>query len=205
MLIYLRPNKIVFGGLGETQYVVFCHTKVAFSSSLERATAAREVEIMRCPYCLHEESKVVDKRDTPEEETIRRRRECLKCAKRYTTYERIELTGITVKKKDGRREGFDRGKLLGGVLKACEKRPISRERVEKLVSGIEAELRNVEGKEIESTEIGKLAMEKLRDLDKVAYIRFASVYREFDDIRSFERELVKLKKNPEKKDKEESR
>jgi transcriptional repressor NrdR len=204
MLIYLRTTKIVFISCGETQHVVFCPSPVVFSRLLERATAAREVVSMRCPYCLDENSKVVDKRDTPEEETIRRRRECLSCQKRYTTYERIELTGITVKKKDGRREGFDRGKLLGGVLKACEKRPISRERIEKLVSGIEAELRNLEGKEIESTEIGKLAMEKLRDLDKVAYIRFASVYREFDDISSFERELVKLKKNPEKKSQGES-
>ena len=155
--------------------------------------------MMKCPYCLDEESRVVDKRDTPEEETIRRRRECLSCGKRYTTYERIELTGITVKKKDGKRESFDRGKLLSGILKACEKRPISRERVEILVNEIEAELRHLEEKEVESSEIGRLAMEKLRELDKVAYIRFASVYREFADIRSFERELVKLKKKPEKK------
>jgi transcriptional repressor NrdR len=157
---------------------------------------------MKCPYCLEDKSKVVDKRDTPEEETIRRRRECLKCQKRYTTYERIELTGITVKKKDGRRESFDRSKLLGGILKACEKRPISRDVVEKLVSEIEAELRHMEGKEVESSDIGKLAMEKLMDMDKVAYIRFASVYREFADIRSFERELTRLRKKREaKKDK----
>jgi transcriptional repressor NrdR len=156
---------------------------------------------MKCPYCLEDRSKVVDKRDTPEEETIRRRRECLSCKKRYTTYERIELTGITVKKKDGRRESFDRNKLLGGLLRACEKRPISRDIIEKLVSEVEAEVRHLEGSEVESSEIGKLAMEKLMGLDKVAYIRFASVCREFADIRSFERELLRLKKKREKKNK----
>ena len=147
---------------------------------------------MKCPYCLEDKSKVVDKRDTPEEETIRRRRECLSCKKRYTTYERIELTGITVKKKDGRRESFDRNKLLGGLLRACEKRPISRDIIEKLVSEVEAEVRHLEGSEVESSEIGKLAMEKLMGLDKVAYIRFASVYREFTDLESFDKELKKL-------------
>jgi len=154
---------------------------------------------MKCPYCVKGKSKVVDKRDIPEVDTIRRRRECLECGKRFTTYERIELTGLSVIKKDGKRESFDRDKLLSGVLKACEKRPIPRERAEKLVSEVEAELRNHDGKEIPSTEIGKLVMEKLRDLDKVAYIRFASVYREFTDLSSFEKELIKLRKTIELK------
>ncbi len=157
---------------------------------------------MKCPYCLRQKTKVVDKRDIPEVDTIRRRRECLECGKRFTTYERIELTGLSVIKKDGKRESFDRDKLLSGVLKACEKRPIPRERVEKLVGEVEAELRNQDDKEIPSTEIGKLVMEKLRDLDKVAYIRFASVYREFTDLSSFETELVKLRKNIELKNRE---
>ncbi len=154
---------------------------------------------MKCPYCIKGKSKVVDKRDIPELDTIRRRRECLKCGKRYTTYERIELTGLTVTKKDGRRESFGRDKLLSGVLKACEKRPIAREHIEKLVSEVEAELRSREDKEVPSTEIGKRVMEKLRDLDNVAYIRFASVYREFTDLRSFEKELTKLRKSLEKR------
>ena len=154
---------------------------------------------MKCPYCINGKSKVVDKRDISEMDSIRRRRECLKCGKRFTTYERIELTGLSVIKKDGKRESFSRDKLLSGVLKACEKRPIPRERVEKLVSEVEAELRNHDDKEIPSTEIGKLVMGKLRDLDKVAYIRFASVYREFTDLSSFEKELTKLRKSIELK------
>lgn len=154
---------------------------------------------MKCPYCINGKSKVVDKRDIPETDSIRRRRECLKCGKRFTTYERIELTGLSVIKKDGKRESFSRDKLISGVLKACEKRPIPRERVEKLVSEVEAELRNHDDKEIPSTEIGKIVMGKLRDLDKVAYIRFASVYREFTDLSSFEKELTKLRKSIELK------
>ncbi len=154
---------------------------------------------MKCPYCLEVKSKVVDKRDAPETDSIRRRRECLKCGKRYTSYERIELTGLSVLKKDGRRESFDREKLLAGILRACEKRPIPREQVEKLVSGVEGELRNYGEKEVPSAQIGKLVMERLRDLDKVAYIRFASVYREFTDLSSFEKELRKLRKSIESK------
>jgi transcriptional repressor NrdR len=155
---------------------------------------------MKCPYCLSEKSRVVDKRDIPEMDSIRRRRECLKCGKRYTSYERIELTGLSVLKKDGSRESFDRDKLLSGILKACEKRPIPREQVEQLVSGVEGDLRNYGEKEVPSTQIGKLVMERLRDLDKVAYIRFASVYREFTDLSSFEKELRKLRKSIESKD-----
>ncbi len=154
---------------------------------------------MRCPYCLNPKTKVVDKRDIPELNAIRRRRECLKCGKRFTTYERVESVKLTIIKKDDSRESFDRDKLLHGVLKACEKRPIPRERIERIVGEIEAELRNYEEREIPSSVIGKLVMKRLRDLDKVAYIRFASVYREFTDLGSFERELKKLRKTIESK------
>ena len=150
---------------------------------------------MKCPYCLNTKIKVVDKRDIEELGSIRRRRECLGCGKRFTTYERIELTGFSIVKKDGRREKFDRQKLIGGISKACEKRPIPRQNIEKLVAAIEGDLRNNEQKEIPTDEIGKLVMARLRELDKVAYIRFASVYREFTDISSFESELKDLKRD----------
>ena len=152
---------------------------------------------MKCPFCLDEKIKVVDKRDIQDLNTIRRRRECLRCGKRFTTYERIESVKITVIKKDSRRESFDRGKLLAGILKACEKRPIPREKTEKMADEIEAELRNSEKMEIPSSFIGKLVMEKLKQIDKVAYIRFASVYRKFADLGSFERELKKLRQTTE--------
>jgi len=150
---------------------------------------------MRCPYCLDTKLKVVDKRDVEELGYIRRRRECLGCGKRFTTYERIELTGFSIVKKDGRRENFDRQKLIRGISKACEKRAIPRQNIEKLVAAIEGDLRNSEQKEIPADEIGKLVMARLRELDKVAYIRFASVYREFTDISSFESELKDLKRD----------
>ncbi len=150
---------------------------------------------MKCPYCLHFKTKVLDKRDMPDIDTIRRRRECLKCGKRFTTYERIEMTGFSVVKKDGSRESFDRDKLAMGLLKACEKRPIPREHIEKLVNEIEAELRHYEEREVASEVVGKLAMDGLKALDKVAYIRFASVYRDFTDLHSFEKELKSLKKD----------
>jgi len=150
---------------------------------------------VKCPYCLNTKIKVVDKRDIEELGSIRRRRECLGCGKRFTTYERIELTGFSIVKKDGRREKFDRQKLIGGISKACEKRPIPRQNIEKLVAAIEGDLRNNEQKEIPTDEIGKLVMARLRELDKVAYIRFASVYREFTDISSFESELKDLKRD----------
>ncbi len=149
---------------------------------------------MKCPYCLNDKIRVVDKRNIEELDSIRRRRECLGCGKRFTTYERIELIGFSVVKKDGRRVAFNRTKLMTGLLKACEKRPIPRERIEKCVSGIEAELRNYEEREVPSSRIGQMVMDCLKGLDKVAYIRFASVYREFADIKSFEKELKDLKK-----------
>jgi len=150
---------------------------------------------MKCPFCRHPKTRVVDKRNLEELDTIRRRRECLVCGRRFSTYERIELTGVSVIKKDGRRESFDRDKLLAGLLKACEKRPIPRAEVEKLVSAIGAELYNYRRREVPAQVIGELVMDRLKTLDKVAYIRFASVYREFTDLKSFEKELRTLKKN----------
>jgi transcriptional repressor NrdR len=149
---------------------------------------------MKCPFCRHPKTRVVDKRNLDELDTIRRRRECLACGRRFSTYERIEWTGVSVIKKDGRRESFDRDKLLAGLLKACEKRPIAREAVEKLVSTVEAELYNYGSREVPAQVIGELVMDRIKELDKVAYIRFASVYREFTDLKSFEKELRTLKK-----------
>jgi transcriptional repressor NrdR len=146
---------------------------------------------MKCPYCSSLETKVVDKRDA-NEKTIRRRRECLKCGKRFTTYERIESFDLIIIKKNGNRERFDRQKLKIGILKACEKRPISNETIERIVDEIETDLRNKDDVEIPSRVVGELVMKKLKRLDKVAYIRFASVYREFADLESFERELKRL-------------
>ena len=149
---------------------------------------------MKCPYCNYEETQVIDTRETENLEATRRRRECLKCNKRFTTYERVEEADIIVVKKDGRRERFERKKLMDGILKACEKRDISLDKIEKLVDDVESDLRKRDSVEVESKIIGELAMKKLKTMDKVAYIRFASVYREFGDIESFEQELEKLQK-----------
>lgn len=149
---------------------------------------------MKCPYCGYEETQVIDTRETENLEATRRRRECLKCSKRYTTYERVEEADIVVVKKDGRRERFERQKLLNGVLKACEKRLISLDKIEKLVDEVESDLRKRDSVEVESKVIGEIAMKKLKTLDKVAYIRFASVYREFEDLERFGEELDKLQK-----------
>lgn len=146
-----------------------------------------------CPYCASDHLKVVDKRPS-DDKSFRRRRECEKCQKRFTTYERIELIPLTVIKRDGRRESFDRNKIRIGIMKACEKRPINQERIEKIVDELENELRNMDTIEIKSRVIGDMVMEKLKALDEVAYIRFASVYKKFKDIESFERELKELKK-----------
>ncbi|HPU67304.1 MAG TPA: transcriptional regulator NrdR [Clostridiales bacterium] len=147
---------------------------------------------MKCPYCSFEESKVIDSRPTDEGERIKRRRECMKCAKRFTTYEIIESVPIVVIKKDKSREVFDRDKLLNGMLKACEKRPVSISRLEQAVDEIVAEIHNSLDREITSRRIGELAMCKLKDIDEVAYVRFASVYRQFKDINTFMEELTKL-------------
>lgn len=137
----------------------------------------------------------MDKRETEDSNVTRRRRECLKCKKRFTTYERVETLDLTVVKKNGKRENFDRHKLMAGLLKACEKRPIPREKIEKVADDIEAKLRVHKETEVDSSFIGELVMKKLKKLDKVAYIRFASVYREFTDLDSFKEEMGKLIKN----------
>jgi len=150
---------------------------------------------MKCPYCGYEESKVIDSRPTDEGERIRRRRECLKCGKRFTTYEVIENVPLIVVKKDRSREAFDRGKLMRGLLRACEKRPVTLEQVERMVDEIESQLQNSLEREVTSTKIGEYAMEKLKAVDEVAYVRFASVYRQFRDINTFMDELNKLLKD----------
>ena len=147
---------------------------------------------MKCPYCGYVESKVIDSRPTDEWERIRRRRECLKCGRRFTTYEVIETTPLVVIKKDRSREAFDGGKLLAGMVRACEKRPVSLSVLEKAAEEIELQLRSSLDREIPSERIGELAMEKLREIDEVAYVRFASVYRQFKDIDSFMQELQNL-------------
>lgn len=147
---------------------------------------------MKCPYCSFEESKVIDSRPTDEGERIRRRRECLKCQKRFTTYEIIESLPIIVIKKDKSREVFNRDKLINGMLKACEKRPVSINDIERAVDDIEVKLQNSLDREVTSDAIGELVMEKLKELDEVAYVRFASVYRQFKDLSTFMEELNKL-------------
>ena len=148
---------------------------------------------MKCPYCGGEETKVIDKRSS-DDKTFRRRRECEKCNKRFTTYERIETVSLTIIKRDGRREDFDKNKIRVGIMKACEKRPINQEKIEKVVDEIENELRNMDSTEIKSKIIGDMVSERLKSLDEVAYIRFTSVYKKFKDIESFERELEELKR-----------
>jgi len=145
---------------------------------------------MKCPYCYYDETKVTDTRESGN--ITRRRRECLKCAKRFTTYEHIETIDLRIIKKDGNIEAFDRNKILRGLLKACEKRPVKMEKIQRMVDDVEAELRKHENTEIPSKKIGEIVMEKLKKLDKIAYIRFASVYREFKDLKSFEKEIKKV-------------
>lgn len=145
---------------------------------------------MKCPFCGYEETKVIDSR--PTDEKIRRRRECLKCEKRFTTYEIVETMPLIVIKKDKSREIFDRNKLMNGLVRACEKRPISIEMLDGVVSAIEAQLLNMLEREVSSYQIGEMAMQRLKDIDEVAYVRFASVYRQFADINSFMRELKVL-------------
>jgi len=147
---------------------------------------------LRCPFCTSEESKVVDSRDSESGDTIRRRRECLVCERRYTTYERIEEVPLVVLKSDGREELFTRHKVLNGLLRACEKRAIPLERLERAVDDIENDLRRAPAQPVTTQMVGERALRQLRDIDKVAYIRFASVYRQFDDIEEFEQELARL-------------
>lgn len=147
---------------------------------------------MKCPYCGFAESKVIDSRPTEENNAIRRRRECLKCQKRFTTYEKLEAISLVVIKKDLSRQQYDRNKILKGIITACEKRPISLSQMERVADDIEGELYQSMEREIESTRIGEKVMEKLKTLDEVAYVRFASVYKRFDDIHTFMDELRDL-------------
>ena len=150
---------------------------------------------MKCPYCGYEESKVIDSRPTDEGQRIRRRRECLQCAKRFTTYEIIESLPIIVIKKDKSRETFNRDKIMTGLLRACEKRPVSIDTLDKIIDEIETIIQNSLDREVSSEKIGELVMEKLKGIDEVAYVRFASVYRQFKDINTFMSELNKLLSN----------
>jgi len=147
---------------------------------------------MKCPFCNHLHDKVVDSRESKEGDAIRRRRECLACERRYTTYERIDEVPYMVIKKDGRREKFDRQKVLGGLLKACEKRPVSMARLSELVNQVESKVSDSPDREISTIDIGEFLMDNLRDLDKIAYVRFASVYRDFQDEQAFFNELKNL-------------
>ncbi|MBO5726057.1 MAG: transcriptional regulator NrdR [Clostridia bacterium] len=147
---------------------------------------------MKCPFCGEEESKVIDSRPTDEGERIRRRRECLNCGKRFTTYEIIESLPIIVIKKDKSRESFNRDKLMNGILRACEKRPISINTLDNMIDEIEVTIQNSLDREVTSDKIGELVMDKLKNIDEVAYVRFASVYRQFKDITTFMEELNKL-------------
>ena len=147
---------------------------------------------MKCPYCSFEESKVIDSRSADDGERIRRRRECLKCGKRFTTHEVIETVPIIVVKRDKSREVFDRNKLTAGILRACEKRPVSLTQIEEMVDRIEAKIQSMLDREITTRQIGELAMEELKTVDEVSYVRFASVSRQFKDINTFLEELNKL-------------
>lgn len=147
---------------------------------------------MNCPFCGHKQDKVVDSRESKEGDVIRRRRECLACERRFTTYERIDEVPYMVIKKDGRREKFDRQKVLAGLLKACEKRPIAMARLAEIVDEVEARLIDSPEREVPTTTIGELLMERLRSIDKIAYVRFASVYRDFQDEEAFFNELKNL-------------
>jgi len=149
---------------------------------------------MKCPFCGHEETKVVDSRVSESQLAIRRRRECLQCEQRFTTYERVEEMPLMVTKKDGRREPFDRGKILRGLVVATVKRDVTAQQLETLIDEVEAELHNSFRYEISAKQLGDLVLDKLKDLDKVAYVRFASVYKEFQDLDEFTRELKGLKK-----------
>jgi transcriptional repressor NrdR len=147
---------------------------------------------MKCPFCGHTESKVVDSRESEEAQAIRRRRECLACERRFTTYERVDEIPYMVIKKDGSRERFDRQKVLGGLLRACEKRPVSTNRLEEIVNEIEIQVADAPDREIPSKQVGEILMTRLKELDKVAYVRFASVYLDFKDIKEFMDELKDL-------------
>ena len=152
----------------------------------------KEVRGMKCPYCNYEDTKVIDSRPTEDGHAIRRRRGCERCGKRFTTYEKVEESIIMIVKKDGSREAFDRGKLMNGIIRACEKRPVPMATIEGMVDRIERGLNNLMQKEVKSDFIGELVMDELKKVDQVAYIRFASVYRQFTDVETFTKEIQKL-------------
>ena len=154
---------------------------------------------MKCPYCHYGDSRVVDSRSADDGATIRRRRECNQCGKRFTTYEAVEKMPLMVVKRDGRREPFDRNKILNGIIRSCDKRDISMERITEFANSIERDIRNTMAQEVGSDKIGELLMERLKDFDEVAYIRFASVYRRFADISNFLEELKGLQEHRQKK------
>jgi len=156
---------------------------------------------MKCPFCSYTESKVIDSRPTDEGTIIRRRRECMSCEKRFTTYEKIEAISVMVIKRDNSRQLFDGDKLMAGLLRACEKRKVSRSQLEEVVAKIETAIYNTEDKELPTTVIGEMVMDELRELDPVAYIRFASVYRDFDSVETFLKKLKILKKQDKPYDK----
>jgi len=147
---------------------------------------------MRCPFCNHREDKVIDSRESKEGDSIRRRRECIKCERRFTTYERSDEIPFMVVKRDGRREKFDRQKVLDGLLKACEKRPVPMGKLAALVDDIESKVIESQDREVTTTEVGEMLMERLKSIDKIAYVRFASVYRDFQDVEAFFDELKDL-------------
>ena len=147
---------------------------------------------MKCPYCGDEDTRVIDSRPADENTAIRRRRQCDVCGKRFTTYEKVEAIPLMVIKKDKSREPFDREKLVQGVIRSCHKRPVSMERIEECVNEIESEIYNMETREVDSSVIGSIVMDKIKDLDGVAYVRFASVYREFKDVNTFMEEIAKI-------------
>lgn len=147
---------------------------------------------MKCPFCGYDESKVIDSRSTEDNMAIRRRRECLGCSKRYTTYEKVEDIPILVVKKDSSREFFDKSKIVNGLIKSCEKRPVSRKQIEDIASEVEKNISNQMLTEIKSNAIGEMVMDKLKDIDEISYVRFASVYRQFKDINTFMKELSNL-------------
>jgi transcriptional repressor NrdR len=147
---------------------------------------------VNCPFCGHRQDRVVDSRESREGDVIRRRRQCLKCDRRFTTYERTDEVPFMVVKKDGRREKFDRQKVLAGLLKACEKRPVPMPKLAEIVDGVESKLAESTDREVSTTEVGEMLMDRLRALDKIAYVRFASVYRDFQDVEAFLNELKNL-------------
>ncbi len=147
---------------------------------------------MTCPFCSHKEDRVIDSRESKEGDSIRRRRQCLSCERRFTTYERTDEIPYMVVKKDGRREKFDRQKVLSGLLKACEKRPIAMGKLAALVDEVEGKLSDSQDRELSTTEVGEMLMDRLQTLDKIAYVRFASVYRDFQDVEAFLNELKHL-------------